>query len=203
MPTGPLIIVSGPSGSGKSTLIHRVVALGDPATPVRLAISATTRPRREGERDGVDYHFWSRERFDEELQRGAFLEHAVVHGQHCYGTLRSEVDPYRERGVGVILDVDVQGYQAIRPLYQDHLSVFVKLSSERMYEERLRKRGTEAEAAIARRLATAREELKHEREYQRVVVNDDLGAAVAELAALVRGSFGPVVRAGEEPVDAR
>src|SRR5215510_9512995 len=118
MSKGPLIILSGPSGVGKSTVVGRLLAGGDP--PLRLSVSATTRPRRPGEVDGVHYHFWTRERFAKELAAGAFLEHAEVHDQ-LYGTPRAEVDPYRERGMGVILDIDVQGAASIRRLYPDHL----------------------------------------------------------------------------------
>jgi guanylate kinase len=183
---GPLIIISGPSGSGKSTLIHRAIAAVGPERS-RLAVSATTRSKRPGERDGVDYHFWTREKFERELAAGAFLEHAMVHGQQ-YGTPRDEVDRYRERGMGVILDVDVQGAASVRRLYPEHLSIFVKLPTWEMYEQRLRGR-SEPEASIARRLLTAREELKHERDYQHVVVNGDLEQAVAELTALIARAF--------------
>jgi len=184
---GPLIIVSGASGSGKSTLIRRVLDATRGRLALRLSVSATTRAPRPGERDGVDYHFWTRERFLELLAAGAFLEHAEVHGQ-LYGTLRSEVDPYRERGVGVILDIDVQGAAAVRPHYPEHLSVFVTLPAWEMYEQRLRGRN-EPEASIARRLATAREELKRVGEYQHTVVNGDLDGAVAELTALITRAF--------------
>src|SRR5262249_8981151 len=92
---GPLIIVSGPSGSGKSTVISRV--LGESGLPLRVSVSATTRRPRPGERDGVHYHFWTRERFLDQVQAGAFLEWAEVHG-NCYGTPRAEVDPFRRRG---------------------------------------------------------------------------------------------------------
>src|SRR6476646_11508400 len=91
MPRGPLIILSGPSGSGKSTVIKRLLA--DPPGPLRLSVSATTRPPRPDERNGVDYHFWTRERFERELEKGTFLEHAVVHGNY-YGTPRAEVEPF-------------------------------------------------------------------------------------------------------------
>src|SRR5262245_39798963 len=107
MTRGPLVILSGPSGSGKSTVIRRLLA--DPPGPLRLSVSATTRRPRPGERDGVDYHFWTRERFEQELAAGAFLEHAIVHGEHRYGTLRAEVEPFLRDGTGVILDIDVQG----------------------------------------------------------------------------------------------
>jgi guanylate kinase len=188
MKPGPLIIVSGPSGCGKSTLIRRVLA--GCRHPLRLSVSATTRARREGERDGVDYHFWTRQHFLEELAAGAFLEHAEVHG-NLYGTLRSEVDDYRARGVGVILDIDVQGAASVRPCYPEAVSVFVQAPSLEELERRLRARHTEGEAALALRLANARREMQHAGEYQYVLVNDDLEAAVAELADLINGQFAP------------
>jgi guanylate kinase len=185
MKPGPLIIVSGPSGAGKSTLIKRVLA--ESALPLRLSVSATTRRPRQGEQDGVDYHFWAEERFRQELARGAFLEHAEVHG-NLYGTLRSEVDDYRSRGIGVILDIDVQGAAQVRAHYLDHLSVFVR-TSDLLFEQRLRGRRTEDEAGIARRLANAQTELARMGEYQHVVVNDDLATAAAQFTALIHDRF--------------
>jgi guanylate kinase len=188
MGPGPLIIVSGPSGSGKSTLIRRV--LEEKAFPLRLAVSVTTREPRSGERPGVDYFFWTRERFEEELARGAFLEHALVHGNY-YGTPCSEVDGYREKGVGVVLDIDVQGAGQVRHYYPDHVSVFIVLSRPEMYEERLRRRASETEESIARRMETARRELGLIGEYQHVIVNDDdrLESATAEFRGLIARQF--------------
>jgi guanylate kinase len=183
MTPGPLIIVSGPAGSGKSTLIRRV--LPEETRPLRLAVSATTRPPRPGEREGVDYYFWTEQRFREELARGAFLEHALVHGRYLYGTPRSEVDGYRERGVGVILDIEVQGAAQVRRLYPDHLSIFVELPRWELYEERMRQRGSETPESIARRLETARQELSQKNLYHHVIVNDDLEAAVARFRELL------------------
>jgi guanylate kinase len=184
MALGPLIIVSGPSGSGKSTLIRRVME-EEPGVPLRLAVSATTRPPRRGERNGIDYHFWSEERFLEEVARESFLEHAIVHGQYHYGTPRSEVDPYLKLGVGVFLDIDVQGAEQVRRQYPDHLSVFVALPRWEMYEVRLRLRKSETPRSIARRLETARDELERKGEYQHVIYNDDLERAVAEFCELL------------------
>ena len=186
MAHGPLIILSGPSGSGKSTVIRRLLA--DPPGPLRMSVSATTRPPRPGERDGVDYHFWTRERFERELAAGAFLEHAVVHREHYYGTLLSEVEPYLRDGQGVILDIDVQGAAQVRRKCPDHTSVFLYTDPEE-YERRLRDRGTEDEAAIQRRLASAREELAQARGYHYFIVNDDLARATAELRGIVAGLF--------------
>jgi guanylate kinase len=183
---GPLIIVSGPSGSGKSTLLGRLLAESD--LPLHLSVSATTRAPRSGEVDGKHYYFWTRERFEEAQRAGEFLEWAEVHG--ClYGTLRSEVDPYRAQGTGVILDIDVQGAAAIRGLYPDSVSIFLRTSSLQTYEARLRQRGTESDQAIQRRLAAAGRELAHAEEYDYQVVNDDLATAVAEVEYIVRRQF--------------
>jgi guanylate kinase len=183
---GPLILVSGPSGSGKSTLIRRV--LEQRRFPLRLADSATTREKRAGEEDGVHYHFWTREKFEAALKADEFLEHAEVHGQ-LYGTPRSEVDGYREKGEGVLLDIDVQGADQIRPLYPDVITVFIKLSRWEMYEERIRSRHSETDATIARRLQTARKELERAGDYQHTIINDDLETAVSEFSELVGRQF--------------
>jgi guanylate kinase len=182
----PLIILSGPSGSGKSTVLACLLMPAD--LPLRLSVSATTRAPRPGERDGQHYHFWTRERFEAERDSGAFLEWAEVFGNY-YGTLRREVEPYREQGVGVILDIDVQGAAQVRRQCPDAVSIFLRAPSLEVYEERLRKRGTESEAAIQRRLAGARRELAHAGEYNYVVVNEDLETAVGQLREVVRQEF--------------
>ncbi len=186
MGTAPLIIVSGPSGSGKSTLIARLVEKGD--VPLRLSVSATTRPPRPYERNGIHYWFWTREQFQEQVRAGAFLEWAEVNGQ-WYGTPCREVDEYRARGVGVILDIDVQGAAQVRARYPKCLSIFLRASSWETYEQRLRQRGTESEEQIARRLATARRELERVAEFDRVVMNDELESAVAEVRAAIVEAF--------------
>jgi guanylate kinase len=179
MKPGPLIIVSGPSASGKTTLVDRLLA--DPCLNLRRAVTATTRRRRPGEVDGVHYHFWTRERFEAEVERGGLLEWARVYGRDCYGTPRSEVAPYRERGQGVVLIIDVQGAAQVRARCPDAVSVFVKTSSVDVLAERMRRRGTEGDDAIRRRLEEAERELAREDEYDFQVVNDDLAAAAAEL----------------------
>jgi guanylate kinase len=180
----PLVIVSGPSGSGKSTVISRLLA--ESGLPLRLSVSATTRVPRPGERDGVHYHFWTRQQFEEERSRGGFLEWAEVHGNY-YGTLRREVEPYRHQGRLVILDIDVQGARQVRQNCAGVVSIFLKTSSLEKYEERLRKRGTETEASIQRRLITAQSELAHAAEYDFQVTNDDLEVAVGEMKAILQG----------------
>jgi guanylate kinase len=184
---GPLIIVSGPSGVGKSTLVGRLLA--DGGLPLRRAVTVTTRPPRPGERDGVDYYFRSPEWFEKEVQAGAFLEWAEVHGQR-YGTLRAEVDDARNRGIGAILVIDVQGAEQVRRQRPDALSIFLTLPRWELYEARIRGRGAEDAAAIARRLETARRELARHGEFDYEVVNDDLDRAVAEVRDLIAQRFG-------------
>src|SRR5262249_37753982 len=147
-----------------------------------------TRAPRRGEKDGVHYHFWTPEHFEEEVRAGAFLEWAKVHGNR-YGTLRREVEGPRGQGVGVILDIDVQGAARIRKLCPDAGSVFLRSSCLETYEQRLRQRGTEDEASIQRRLANARAELAHAPEYAYQVINDDLDTAVGQLREIVRTQF--------------
>jgi guanylate kinase len=183
---GPLFVLSGPSGSGKSTLLARLVA--DSELPLHLAVSATTRPPRAGEQNGKHYYFWTKEEFLHEKDAGAFLEWAEVHG-HCYGTLRREVDAYRVRGIGVILDIDVQGAATIRRVYPEAVLIFVRTDSLQTYEKRLRRRGTETEEAIRKRLAAAERELRCASQYDYEIVNEDLAATVARLKAIITGKF--------------
>jgi guanylate kinase len=178
----PVVIVSGPSGSGKSTVIARV--LEGSGLPARLAVSATTRAPRPGEKDGVHYHFWTRQQFEAGLAQEEFLEWAQVHGNY-YGTPRREVEPYRRQMI-VLLDIDVQGTAQIRLKYPDAVTVFLRTSSLAEYEARLRKRGTEDEAGIQRRLEGARAELSHANEYKHQVINDDLDSAVAQLREIIQ-----------------
>jgi guanylate kinase len=182
----PLIVVSGPSGSGKTTLVRQLVH--EPPWPLRLSISATTRKKRGREIDGVHYHFWTRERFDAEVAAGAFLEWADNFGS-CYGTLRSEVDPYRSAGTGVLLEIDVKGWAQVRAKVPDATAIFIRTSSIEVLERRLRERHTESEEAIQRRLAGARAELAEAHNYHRQVVNDDLPGAQSELRTIIASLF--------------
>lgn len=186
MTRGPLIILSGPSGSGKSTLVSRVLA--SKAWPLRLAVSVTTRAPRPGEQDGLHYHFWSREQFEQELRADAFLEWAEVFGNY-YGTLRREVEPYRQQGLGVLLEIDVQGWEQVRQRCPDAVAIFVRTSSLAAYEQRLRGRGTESEAAIQKRVQGAQRELAVASAYDFQVINDKLDDAFTQLQNILQGLF--------------
>ncbi|MBI2803767.1 MAG: guanylate kinase [Planctomycetes bacterium] len=183
----PLILVSGPSGCGKSTLIRRLLDEG--VWPLRLSVSATTRQPRTGEVDGVHYHFWTPAEFARSKELDAFLEWAEVHGNH-YGTLVDEVTPFREKGVGVLLDIDVQGAEQVRKRCPDAVSIFVRTTTIETLEKRLRSRGTEREEVIQRRLAAARAEISRADEYDYQVINDDLDTALASMRAILNHLFG-------------
>lgn len=155
---------------------------------MRLSVSVTTRKPRPGEVDGVHYYFWKAAEFVKERDAGGFLEWADVHG-NFYGTLEREVEPHRERGIGVLLDIDVQGAAQVRTRCPDAVSIFIRTSRFETLEARLRDRHTEAEEAIQKRLANARGELARAGEYDHQVINDDLEAALASMRAILGPLF--------------
>lgn len=181
MRRGNLFVISGPSGAGKGTLVSRLM---EAVPDARLSISATTRKPREGEVDGVHYHFSTRDEFMELVDEDGFLEWAEFAG-NCYGTPRSFVEQSMAKGAQVILEIEVQGAFQVREKMPDAHLVFIEPPSLEVLEERLRGRGTEDEEAVQRRLATARVELSRKMEYDIRLVNDDLERAVDELIAIV------------------
>lgn len=183
----PLVVVSGPSGVGKTTVVQRLLA--ETRLPLRRAVTATTRDPRPGEVPEADYHFWTEEEFRRAVDDGRMLEWAVVFGRDFYGTPRAEVDPYRAAGTGVVVVIDVQGAATVRGKCPDALSVFITPPSLEELEARLRGRGDVPEERVRRRLAAAREELARRGEFDHVILNRDVPAAVAELDALIRSRF--------------
>lgn len=185
MNRSPLIVViSGPSGVGKGA-VHAGVRRALP--DAMLAVSVTTRAPRPGERDGVDYHFVSRDGFDHLRRSGALLEHAEYAGQ-WYGTPRSEVDASVVGDNVVILDIEVQGALQVKRACADALLVFLTPPSVEVLESRLRARGTEDEAAISARLERARHELDQRDQFDIVVVNDELERCIDEVVGAIRSA---------------
>lgn len=175
-------VVSGPTAVGKGTL---VAALLRRHPEVWLSISATTRPQRPGEVDGVHYHFVSDEEFDALLAEDGLLEWAVVHGTHRYGTLRAPVTTALADGKCVLLEIDLQGARQIRRTLPAARFVFIAPPSWEELVRRLVGRGTESAEQRERRLATARQELVAQAEFDHVVVNADVEDAVSELVGLL------------------
>jgi guanylate kinase len=181
--TGSLFILCAPSGAGKTSLVKELLAQ-EPA--IRLSVSYTTRPPRAGERDGVDYHFVSREEFLRREAAGEFLESAFVHGNH-YGTSLAWIERQLAEG-DVLLEIDWQGAAQVRRLTRDSVSIFILPPSFAALGERLRTRGLDSETVIASRLAAARDEMRHVAEFDYVIINDDFGRAVADLRAVVHAA---------------
>ncbi|MFO0584404.1 MAG: guanylate kinase [Anaeromyxobacter sp.] len=181
---GLLLVLSAPSGAGKTTIAHRYRA-GEPDAV--FSISATTRAPRGAERDGVDYHFVTPERFAALVAEDALAEWAEVHGRR-YGTLRATVDDALRAGKVALFDIDVQGGSQLKRGWPDRAAtIFILPPTPAELEQRLRARGTEDDAAIARRLAAAREEIaRGAAGYDYLMVNDVLEEAVARVAAIAR-----------------
>jgi len=181
------VVLAATSGTGKTTLARRLVEGSD---RYLFSISATTRPPRPGERDGVDYRFLSSEEFECRIEEGDFVEWARVH-DCLYGTPLSEVESAANRGQHVVLDIDVQGARQIRESIPDALLIFVLPPSVDIMMIRLQRRGTEAPDRIARRLRSALDELEAVPEFDHVVVNDDLEECLEEIRAIVEEGAAP------------
>lgn len=178
---GLLFVVSAPSGTGKTTLVDRLV---EQVPRLARSRSYTSRDRRPGELDGVDYNFISRPAFEAMVQSEAFLEWADVFG-HLYGTGRQDTEARLASGTDLVLVIDVQGARQVRARLNDTVGIFVLPPSQAVLEARLRGRCQDAEAAIVRRLATARSEVSAAGSYDYVVVNDEVDRCVGEMAAIV------------------
>jgi guanylate kinase len=185
-----LLVLSSPSGGGKTSIAKSLLQGRD---DLAYSVSATTRPRREGERDGKDYHFIGRDEFKRRVDAGAFLEWATYAG-NLYGTLRSEIDAIMGRGRTAVLDVEIEGARQIRASYPNSLHLFVLPPSADVLVNRLASRNTEPPAVIRERVTRAADELAAVSEYDYAIVNEDLVLAVAQVAAILDAEARRVVR---------
>ncbi len=175
-----VFIISGPSGCGKSTLVEKLLQL----PRMRLSISATTRPPRAGEREGEWYRFVDGRTFQRMRDGGEFIEWAEVVG-NFYGTPQSELEAARAAGEDLVLEIDVQGAEQVKKkIGAAAIAIFIAPPSREVLEARLRGRGKDSDAAIARRLETARQEMRRWQDYDYIVVNDDLARAAAAVIAI-------------------
>jgi guanylate kinase len=182
---GKVVIISGPSGVGKSTICRKIVERMD---DVYLSVSATTRPKTPGEVDGKDYWFISEKEFQERIEKGLFLEHAKVFG-HYYGTPKDKILEARDAGKVVILEIDVQGAQQAKMVFDDAVMIFILPPTEKDLAKRLNNRGRDAGEAAEQRLNGASTEIAAAwQHYKHMVINEDLAQAVNECIQIIKNA---------------
>ncbi len=180
-----LLVLSGPSGAGKSSLINKVA---DKIGAYYFSISTTTRPMREGEVDGIHYHFVSKKEFKEDIENELFLEYALVHGNY-YGTSIKPVKKALQKGELVIFDIDVQGHDAVQNRMGDlTTSVFITTPSLKVLKERLKNRNTDEQDVINKRVEMAKREVQRISEYDYLIINDDLDEAAEILISISKAA---------------
>lgn len=181
---GNLFIVAAPSGAGKSSLVN---ALLKREPGIKLSVSYTSRGPRPGETNGVHYHFVSKDVFLDMVERGEFLEHALVHGD-LKGTAKSAVEDRLNAGEDVLLEIDYQGARIVRALLPKTISIFILPPSKDELEQRLRRRAQDSEEVILRRLRGSREEMAHAHEFDYIIVNDRFDTALEQMVTIVHAS---------------
>ncbi len=184
MAAGNLFVVVAPSGAGKTSLVSGLL---ERDSNVKLSMSYTTRAPRQGEVDGVDYYFVARERFEEMIGAGEFLEHANVYG-NFYGTSKRWIDESLAGDHDVLLEIDWQGARQVRRLFSAMTGIFILPPSLAELGRRLRSRGKDSPEAIDRRMASAREEISHVLEFEYIIVNDSFDSALDDLLSIVRAT---------------
>lgn len=195
MSKGLLIVVSAPSGCGKGTLLGEAAKKAD----FYYSVSATTRAPREGEKDGVDYHFMTREQFTQMAENGGMLEYAEYCG-NFYGTPKRAVDEMLEAGRDVLLEIEVQGAIKVMEMCPEAVFIFILPPSLEALRERLTKRGTETEEVISCRVEAAGREVKEAYKYDYAIINDDLDTAVSDFLSVIKAEK-MAVRRGRDRID--
>ena len=201
MPQGSLYIISAPSGAGKTSLVK---ALIERDKQIDVSVSHTTRDKRPGEEDGVNYHFTDKASFEGMIKEQAFLEHAKVF-DNFYGTARNSVEAQLANGQDVILEIDWQGARQVRELMPDHISIFILPPSRTALQQRLAGRGQDSEEVINRRMQDAISETSHYNEYDYLVINDDFDTALEDLVAIFhaqRQRLSPQIQHHQAMIDA-
>ena len=183
MNKGCLLVLSGPSGCGKGTVVKRLLQRNP---KLRRSVSMTTRAPREGETDGISYHFVTQEQFDQTVEQGGAMEYARCGNGDCYGTPAAPVKEWREAGMDVVLEIDIQGYRQVKEKAPDAVGIFIMPPSFGELSRRLHERGTESEEKIRQRLKTGKEEIRCAGEYRYIVVNDALEDAVDQIEAILK-----------------
>ena len=179
---GLLVILSGPSGSGKDTVLD---CMDEKNIPIKRSISMTTRDKREGETDGIDYYFVTKEYFEKQIAENKMLESAL-YSTNYYGTPKGPVDRWLDEGKTVVLKIEVQGAEKIKKMYPDCVSIFIMPPSMQILERRLRKRETDSEESILLRLDAARGEIQCAEKYDYIVFNDVLEDTVDDICAIIK-----------------
>jgi guanylate kinase len=183
MNKGRLFVISGPSGTGKGTICKELIK----DDKIRLSVSMTTRNPREGEVHGVSYYFATKEEFLQKIEAGGFLEYAEVFGNY-YGTPKMEVLELLEKGIDVLLEIDVQGALQIKDVYPEAVLVFILPPSMEELRARLTGRGTETQDVVERRLGEAAKEISYVKHYDYAVINDDLEEAIENVKTVIKAS---------------
>lgn len=183
--TGTLYVISAPSGAGKTSLVN---ALLESMDRISVSISHTTRSKRTGEIEGHDYYFVNQETFQNLIKTGDFLEYAQVFQQDFYGTSRAFVEEKLSQNIDVILEIDWQGAKQIRKTFPEAVTIFILPPSYKALKERLTNRGRDDEKAIGNRMAQAKNEMSHYREFDYIVINDQFETALIDLTSIIRAT---------------
>lgn len=196
---GLLIVISGPSGAGKGTICK---ALIEKDKDIFVSISATTRSPRIGEVDGINYHFLSREDFAKRVEKNDFLEYAEVYG-NCYGTPKSKVQDMLDRGIDVILEIDIQGALKVKENFDEGVFIFILPPSMEELKQRIIKRGSETPESLMTRFKSAYQEINYVSKYNYAVVNDEVSVAVKKIEGIIAAEKCRVDRIKDSILDSK